>query len=360
MLDNLSLIHMNGRVMDPLLGRFVSADPNIDGVMDTQGWNRYSYVKNGPLSATDPSGFNAERRRARRDAGSGGELDDLELALARGFFFSSNAAGLAEGMEGVRSSGSVIDAQQATFAGLRARADARRSGAESSATNNGANPDARSSGTQSGARQGEAGGGTAAPTVSDHDPTLEMVQVTANRSRPRPSQSQLAAPVQSWQIRSGTLGQGRSSVGNFRFGPIGEPGARSALAARAFMEDPNTSPETREIALIGAAVVLGVLSAGTVYEIVAVGGVTVRVEAARVSLNPKIYAQLEKQLADPRSGAKSIHTALRSAEQTLAEHKVALETYRAAGGYTSYVEKTIRNVESQIATLKQFIRDNGL
>ncbi len=48
---------MNGRVYDPLLGRFLSADPNIDGVGDAQGYNRYSYVGNNPLGATDPSGY---------------------------------------------------------------------------------------------------------------------------------------------------------------------------------------------------------------------------------------------------------------------------------------------------------------
>jgi RHS repeat-associated protein len=133
MLDNLSLIHMNGRVMDPLLGRFVSADPNIDGVMDTQGWNRYSYVKNGPLSATDPSGFNAERRRARRDGGGGG-LDDLEIALARGMLLGGNSAGLSEGMEGSRGSDSIVANQQAaqvarlvsTLNNMAARSDGNR------------------------------------------------------------------------------------------------------------------------------------------------------------------------------------------------------------------------------------------
>jgi RHS repeat-associated protein len=41
-LDNLNLIHMNGRVYDPGLGRFISADPFIDGWAGTQGYNRYS------------------------------------------------------------------------------------------------------------------------------------------------------------------------------------------------------------------------------------------------------------------------------------------------------------------------------
>jgi RHS repeat-associated protein len=57
MLDNLSLIHMHGRVQDPLLGRFISADPTILSEERTQAWNRYSYVENAPLSHTDPSGY---------------------------------------------------------------------------------------------------------------------------------------------------------------------------------------------------------------------------------------------------------------------------------------------------------------
>ena len=56
-LGNNGLIHMNGRVYDPAIARFVSADPFVDGVMNTQGWNRYSYVGNNPLSYTDPSGY---------------------------------------------------------------------------------------------------------------------------------------------------------------------------------------------------------------------------------------------------------------------------------------------------------------
>jgi RHS repeat-associated protein len=57
MLDNLNLIHMNGRVYDQLAGQFISADPFIDGPGSTQGWNRYAYVHNSPLSSIDPSGF---------------------------------------------------------------------------------------------------------------------------------------------------------------------------------------------------------------------------------------------------------------------------------------------------------------
>lgn len=57
MLDAVGLIHMNGRVYDATLGRFISADPNIQVPKNLQNLNRYSYVMNNPLSYTDPSGF---------------------------------------------------------------------------------------------------------------------------------------------------------------------------------------------------------------------------------------------------------------------------------------------------------------
>ena len=56
-MDETGLIHMNGRVYDPLLGRFLSADRFVQAPRNTQSFNRYSYVVNNPLSYTDPSGF---------------------------------------------------------------------------------------------------------------------------------------------------------------------------------------------------------------------------------------------------------------------------------------------------------------
>lgn len=53
----LNLIHMNGRVYDPVLARFLSADPNIQAPNNGQNYNRYSYVLNNPLKYSDPSGF---------------------------------------------------------------------------------------------------------------------------------------------------------------------------------------------------------------------------------------------------------------------------------------------------------------
>jgi hypothetical protein len=48
---------MNGRVYDPLLGRFGTPDPMTESPYSTQGWNRYSYVGNSPVNFTDPSGY---------------------------------------------------------------------------------------------------------------------------------------------------------------------------------------------------------------------------------------------------------------------------------------------------------------
>ena len=48
---------MNGRVYDPLLGRFLQADPFVQAPYNLQSYNRYSYVMNNPLGLTDPSGF---------------------------------------------------------------------------------------------------------------------------------------------------------------------------------------------------------------------------------------------------------------------------------------------------------------
>ena len=48
---------MNGRVYDPVIGRFLSADPFVQAPYFSQSYNRYSYVMNNPLGGTDPSGY---------------------------------------------------------------------------------------------------------------------------------------------------------------------------------------------------------------------------------------------------------------------------------------------------------------
>ncbi|WP_281282207.1 polymorphic toxin-type HINT domain-containing protein, partial [Aliikangiella marina] len=56
-LDDAQLIHMNGRVYDYNLGRFMSVDPFIQEPGNSQSMNPYSYGMNNPLAGTDPSGY---------------------------------------------------------------------------------------------------------------------------------------------------------------------------------------------------------------------------------------------------------------------------------------------------------------
>jgi len=58
MMDEVGLINMNGRQYDPTLGRFIESDPSIQGAVNLQSFNRYSYVLENPLSLVDPSGYN--------------------------------------------------------------------------------------------------------------------------------------------------------------------------------------------------------------------------------------------------------------------------------------------------------------
>ncbi|MGJ4973111.1 RHS repeat-associated core domain-containing protein [Bradyrhizobium sp. HKCCYLRH1073] len=51
------LVHLNGRVYDPILARMTSADPVVSQSTNTQGWNRYAYAANRPLRFTDPTGY---------------------------------------------------------------------------------------------------------------------------------------------------------------------------------------------------------------------------------------------------------------------------------------------------------------
>ena len=56
-IPNAGLINMNGRVYDPIIGRFFSPDPNVQFAQNLQSYNRYSYVLNNPLSYGDPTGY---------------------------------------------------------------------------------------------------------------------------------------------------------------------------------------------------------------------------------------------------------------------------------------------------------------
>ena len=54
MLPEFGLINMNGRMYDPVIGRFLSPDDYVQQPDNSQSYNRYSYCLNNPLKYTDP------------------------------------------------------------------------------------------------------------------------------------------------------------------------------------------------------------------------------------------------------------------------------------------------------------------
>lgn len=78
----------------------------------------------------------------------------------------------------------------------------------------------------------------------------------------------------------------------------------------------------------------------------------------RIAINPNIYKNLERQLSE--NGSQSIYKGLKTAEKTLAQHEAKLAKILKEGGHPSQVERTIRNVKSQIETLKKFIKDKKI
>jgi RHS repeat-associated protein len=73
-LNRTGFVHMNGRVYDPRIGRFVSPDPIVQAPWFSQSYNRYAYVFGSPLSYTDPSGFQSrgDPEGGSNDPGYGG------------------------------------------------------------------------------------------------------------------------------------------------------------------------------------------------------------------------------------------------------------------------------------------------
>lgn len=72
MLEQLDLVHMNGRVYDLLVARFLSVDPFLQDPYNGQNYSRYAYVLNNPTNFTDPTGFSCASEGAYKGcAGQG-------------------------------------------------------------------------------------------------------------------------------------------------------------------------------------------------------------------------------------------------------------------------------------------------
>ncbi len=113
---SVGLIHMNGRMYDAKLGRFLSPDNFIQDPFNTQSFNRYGYVWNNPLKFNDPSGEfvitlsaiigSAIFKAAAIGAGVSVAVNGINnLANGQGFFDGAGAAALSGAISGVISFG---------------------------------------------------------------------------------------------------------------------------------------------------------------------------------------------------------------------------------------------------------------
>lgn len=94
-LDRFDIIHMNGRLYDPVMGRMFQADNFVQNPYFSQSYNRYSYVLNNPLKYTDPSG-----ELTKYDVAAGASI--VAGALLMGFVPGGQATGASLIMSGTR------------------------------------------------------------------------------------------------------------------------------------------------------------------------------------------------------------------------------------------------------------------
>jgi RHS repeat-associated protein len=127
-LDGVGLIHMNGRVYDPLLGRFLSADPIVQAPHYSQSFNRYAYVMNNPLSLVDPSGFQSvcittsspgeatctEENQGPDGATAQNDVEEITITGTRRRSGGSSGFGGGDGLFGVHGSGDWWEAQMSS------------------------------------------------------------------------------------------------------------------------------------------------------------------------------------------------------------------------------------------------------
>ncbi len=146
MLDDLGLVHMNARIYDPELGRFLQADSEVEDDA-TQGLNRYSYCLNNPLSLTDPTGHRSKALGYLKAAIAiavsiwlpgitAGVLGSFGSVVFSGFVAGTITGGLQGGLEGAFTAG-LFYGIGSHFAGLKKLKDgtsalvrAGRAGAE--------------------------------------------------------------------------------------------------------------------------------------------------------------------------------------------------------------------------------------
>jgi len=119
-----NLINMNGRIYDPIVGRFLSPDPYVQLPEYPNSYNRYTYALNNPLIYTDPDGefwhliFGGLIGGTINLALNWNNADNFWQGL--GYFGVGAAAGVATAAIG--SAGGLAVLEAATFSGVAAGA----------------------------------------------------------------------------------------------------------------------------------------------------------------------------------------------------------------------------------------------
>ena len=109
MLDQLELVHMNGRVYDPLTAKFLSADPFIQDPTNGQNYSRYTYVLNNPTNLTDPTGFQFTECTGSKLCTGGGSATGASVTCEGACGPSDRGGGNKEGAGSAKGSGVVKD-----------------------------------------------------------------------------------------------------------------------------------------------------------------------------------------------------------------------------------------------------------
>lgn len=117
-LPEFGLINMNGRMYDPIVGRMLSVDENIQLPDFSQNYNRFSYALNNPMKYTDPDGefitglaftlgfvkgfFSKRSNRFQNGIINARNLVNNELKIWGGLFkFDENKSFLGKAWEGI-------------------------------------------------------------------------------------------------------------------------------------------------------------------------------------------------------------------------------------------------------------------
>lgn len=89
-LDVCGLVHLNGRIYDPTIGRFLSPDPFMDSAAATAAYNRFAYAANDPLRFIDPSGYGIFGDIGNFFSGVGHAISDAANWVANGIKDAAN------------------------------------------------------------------------------------------------------------------------------------------------------------------------------------------------------------------------------------------------------------------------------